>query len=62
MGLIARQVNMDLLEQPLAALAGPGYDKPVWHCAIRARDDPGHLRALPMPDTLPTPCWITAPG
>ena len=25
-----------LLEQPLAALAGPGYDKPVWHCAIRA--------------------------
>src|SRR5712691_5727026 len=25
-----------LLEQPLAAQAGPGYDKPVWHCAIRA--------------------------
>src|SRR6266852_8910142 len=25
-----------LLAQPLAALAGPGYDKPVWHCAIRA--------------------------
>jgi hypothetical protein len=25
-----------LLEQSLAALAGPGYDKPVWHCAIRA--------------------------
>jgi hypothetical protein len=25
-----------LLEQPLAALAGPGYDRPVWHCAIRA--------------------------
>ena len=25
-----------LLEQPLAALAGPGYDQPVWHCAIRA--------------------------
>src|SRR5215470_3599670 len=25
-----------LLEQPLAALAGPGYDKPVWHCAVRA--------------------------
>jgi hypothetical protein len=25
-----------LLEQPLAALAGPGYVKPVWHCAIRA--------------------------
>jgi hypothetical protein len=25
-----------LLEQPMAALAGPGYDKPVWHCAIRA--------------------------
>jgi hypothetical protein len=25
-----------LLTQPLAALAGPGYDKPVWHCAIRA--------------------------
>jgi len=30
-----------LLEQPLAALAGPGYDKPVWHCAIRAApEDP----------------------
>ena len=25
-----------LLEQPLAAQAGPGYHKPVWHCAIRA--------------------------
>jgi hypothetical protein len=25
-----------LLEQPLAALAGPRYAKPVWHCAIRA--------------------------
>jgi hypothetical protein len=25
-----------LLEQPLAALRGPGYDKPVWHCAVRA--------------------------
>src|SRR5215472_4442666 len=25
-----------LLAQPLAALAGPGYDKPVWHCAVRA--------------------------
>jgi relaxase-like protein len=25
-----------LLEQPLAAQAGRGYDKPVWHCAIRA--------------------------
>ena len=25
-----------LLVQPLAALAGPGYDKPVWHCAVRA--------------------------
>jgi hypothetical protein len=25
-----------LLEQPLAGLRGPGYDKPVWHCAIRA--------------------------
>jgi hypothetical protein len=24
-----------LLEQPLAAVAGPGYDKPVWHCAVR---------------------------
>jgi hypothetical protein len=30
-----------LLEQPLAALAGTGYDKPVWHCAIRAApEDP----------------------
>ena len=26
----------DVLEQPLAALAGRGYDKPVWHCAVRA--------------------------
>jgi hypothetical protein len=25
-----------LLAQPLAALAGPGYAQPVWHCAIRA--------------------------
>src|SRR6266566_5878117 len=25
-----------LLAQPVAALAGPGYDKPVWHCAVRA--------------------------
>jgi hypothetical protein len=25
-----------LLAQPLAAMAGPGYDKPVWHCAVRA--------------------------
>jgi hypothetical protein len=25
-----------LLEQPLVALAGPGYDQPVWHCAVRA--------------------------
>src|SRR5690349_12018689 len=25
-----------LLGQPLAALAGPGYDKPVWHCSVRA--------------------------
>jgi hypothetical protein len=30
-----------LLEQPLAAVAGPGYDKPVWHCALRAApEDP----------------------
>ena len=30
-----------MLEQPLAAAAGPGYDKPVWHCAIRAApEDP----------------------
>ncbi|MBO0815225.1 MAG: hypothetical protein J2P30_08795 [Actinobacteria bacterium] len=25
-----------LLDQPLVAMAGPGYDKPVWHCAVRA--------------------------
>ncbi len=25
-----------LLAQPLAALAGPGFEKPVWHCAVRA--------------------------
>jgi hypothetical protein len=27
-----------LLEQALAALRGPGYEKPVWHCAVRAAD------------------------
>jgi hypothetical protein len=25
-----------LLAQPLAALGRPGYDKPVWHCSVRA--------------------------
>jgi len=25
-----------LLAQPLAALAGPGYAKPVWYCSVRA--------------------------
>jgi hypothetical protein len=25
-----------LLAQPIAALVGPGYEKPVWHCAVRA--------------------------
>jgi hypothetical protein len=25
-----------LLEEPLVAVAGSGYDQPVWHCAIRA--------------------------
>jgi hypothetical protein len=25
-----------LLAQPLAALAGPGHARPVWHCAVRA--------------------------
>jgi hypothetical protein len=25
-----------LLAQPLALLTGPSYDKPVWHCSIRA--------------------------
>ena len=30
-----------LLEQPLAAQAGRGCDKPVWHCAVRAApEDP----------------------
>jgi hypothetical protein len=30
-----------LLEQPLAAVAGPGYNQPVWHCAVRAApEDP----------------------
>jgi hypothetical protein len=28
-----------LLEQSLAAVAGPGYDKPVWHCAVRAASE-----------------------
>src|SRR5207249_7243546 len=30
-----RRLTM-LLEQPLAAVAGRGYDKPVWHCSVRA--------------------------
>ena len=25
-----------LLAQPMAALAGPGYPQPVWHCSVRA--------------------------
>jgi hypothetical protein len=25
-----------LLAQPLAALVGPGYERPVWHCSLRA--------------------------
>jgi hypothetical protein len=25
-----------LLAQPVAALCGPGYDNPVWHCSVRA--------------------------
>jgi hypothetical protein len=28
-----------LLARPLVALAGPGYGKPVWHCAVRAAPD-----------------------
>jgi hypothetical protein len=28
-----------LLAQPLAALAGPGYGKPVWHCSVRAASE-----------------------
>ena len=31
-----------LLAQPLAALKGPGYDEPVWHCSVRAA--PGDRR------------------
>ena len=30
-----RRLN-GLLAQPLAALRGPGYGKPVWHCIARA--------------------------
>jgi hypothetical protein len=33
-----------LLAQPLAALAGSGYGKPVWHCSVRAAPED---RALP---------------
>ncbi len=32
-----------LLEQPIAALKGPGFDKPVWHCAVRAAPDDQEL-------------------
>src|SRR6266699_2536569 len=32
-----------LLEQPVAALKGPGYDKPVWHCVVRAAPDDWEL-------------------
>jgi hypothetical protein len=35
-----RRIN-GLLNQPLAALGGRGFDKPVWHCVARAApDDP----------------------
>jgi hypothetical protein len=30
-----------LLVQPLAALDGGNYDKPVWHCSLRAAPDRG---------------------
>ena len=48
-----------LLNQPLAALAGPGYDKPVWHCAVRAApgdrtlsdEEWAQVAALMMDDT-----------
>src|SRR5258708_31553140 len=46
-----------LLEQPLAALRGPGYEKPVWHCAVRVApedrelpDREGALRAAAIMD------------
>jgi hypothetical protein len=32
-----------LLNQPLSALSGPGYDKPVWHCAVRAAPEDREL-------------------
>ncbi len=32
-----------LLEQPLAALRGPGYEKPVWHCAVRVAPEDREL-------------------
>lgn len=37
-----------LLAQPLAALSGPGCDKPVWHCSVRA---------APEDRTLPDGEW-----
>jgi hypothetical protein len=33
-----------LLAQPLAALKGNGYSKPVWHCAVRGRRRTGCCR------------------
>jgi hypothetical protein len=35
-----------LLDQPLAALAGSGYAKPVWHCAVRAAPEDRMLSDL----------------
>jgi hypothetical protein len=32
-----------LLAQPLAALEGPGYARPVWHCPVRAAPGDRHL-------------------
>jgi hypothetical protein len=42
-----------LLAQPMAALAGSGYDKPVWHCSVRA---------APEDRVLPDAEWAQVAG
>src|ERR1022692_2818714 len=61
-----------LLAQPLAALAGPGYGKPVWHCAVRAApgdrllsdEEWGQVAAGIMGRTglAPEPDWLAGRG
>ena len=48
-----------LLAQPLAALGRPGYDKPVWHCSVRAAPGDRVLSDIEWAGSQPRSC--TAP-